>query len=138
MMGLRKELACLAIMFLILLLLETSSFPDRSARYGSFKTTGSTSQLTGPVQSHGGGLRGDKDEEGRDATFGDEKRKIYTGPNPLHNSSTEPTDVWYGSRPCPWRLQTSVPASSSFAKLNMSRMLDPCHDLHSRGLFLAW
>ncbi|KAJ6895976.1 hypothetical protein NC651_022262 [Populus alba x Populus x berolinensis] len=84
-MGLRKDqLACLALLFLILLLLETSSAPDRSARHGSFKTTGSTAQLTGPVKSHGGGLRGDRDEEG-DATLGDEKRKVYTGPNPLHN-----------------------------------------------------
>jgi len=83
-MGLRKELACLAVIFFILLLLETSSLPDRSARYGSSKNTGSTSQLMGPVKSHGGGLRGDKDEGG-DATLGDEKRKIFTGPNPLHN-----------------------------------------------------
>ncbi|KAL3611446.1 hypothetical protein D5086_002466 [Populus alba] len=66
--------------------IETSSLPDRySARYGSSKNTGSTSQLMmGPVKSHGGGLRGDKDEGG-DATLGDEKRKIFTGPNPLHN-----------------------------------------------------
>nr|TKS01825.1 hypothetical protein D5086_0000169320 [Populus alba] len=83
-MGLRKELACLALLFLILLLLETSSAHDRSARHGSFKTTGSSTQLTGPVKSHGGGLRGDRDKEG-DATLGDEKRKVYTGPNPLHN-----------------------------------------------------
>ncbi|KAJ6409277.1 hypothetical protein OIU84_008886 [Salix udensis] len=47
----------------------------------SFKTTGSATQLLGAVKSHGGG---DRDEEG-DATLGDEKRKIYTGPNPLHN-----------------------------------------------------
>ncbi|KAJ6310200.1 hypothetical protein OIU76_015015 [Salix suchowensis] len=84
-MGLRKELACLALLFLILLLLETSSVPDRSARYGSFKTTGSTTQLLGAVKSHGGG---DRDEEG-DATLGGEKRKIYTGPNPLHNRQHE-------------------------------------------------
>ncbi|KAG6792963.1 hypothetical protein POTOM_002130 [Populus tomentosa] len=85
-MSLRKELACLAVIFFILVLLETSSLPDRySARYGSSKNTGSTSQLMmGPVKSHGGGLRGDKDEGG-DATLGDEKRKIFTGPNPLHN-----------------------------------------------------
>ncbi|KAJ6302800.1 hypothetical protein OIU77_016820 [Salix suchowensis] len=50
------------------------------------KIKGSTSQLMGPVKSRGGGLRGGKDEGG-DATLGDEKRKIYTGPNPLHNSS---------------------------------------------------
>ncbi|KAG6762444.1 hypothetical protein POTOM_032944 [Populus tomentosa] len=84
-MGLRKELACLALLFLILLLLETSSAHDRSARHGSFKTTGSSTKLTGPVKSHGGGLRGDRDKEG-EATLGDEKRKVYTGPNPLHNS----------------------------------------------------
>lgn len=85
-MALRKELACLAVIFFILVLLETSSLPDRySARYGSSKNTGSTSQLImGPVKFHGGGLRGDKDEGG-DATLGDEKRKIFTGPNPLHN-----------------------------------------------------
>uniref|UniRef100_A0A6N2LXG3 Uncharacterized protein n=1 Tax=Salix viminalis TaxID=40686 RepID=A0A6N2LXG3_SALVM len=83
-MGLRKELACVAVLFFILLLVETSSLPYRSARYGSSKNKGSTAQLMGPVKSRGGGLRGDKDEGG-DATLGDEKRKIYTGPNPLHN-----------------------------------------------------
>ncbi|KAJ6424612.1 hypothetical protein OIU84_025399 [Salix udensis] len=83
-MGLRKELACVAVLFFILLLVETSSLPYRSARYGSSKNKGSSSQLMGPVKSRGGGLRGDEDEGG-DATLADEKRKIYTGPNPLHN-----------------------------------------------------
>ncbi|KAE8037302.1 hypothetical protein FH972_009902 [Carpinus fangiana] len=78
---LRKEFACFSILLLLLLLLQTSSSADGSARYGTFKT--------GSVKSNGGFGGGDhKDEDGHDhdpAVFGDDKRKVYTGPNPLHN-----------------------------------------------------
>ncbi|KAK9273003.1 hypothetical protein L1049_017810 [Liquidambar formosana] len=82
-MGLRKEFACfsLLLLLLMLLLLKTSSFSDGSARFGTFKT-GYGSELS-PVESNGGS-RGNGDEDG-DAVLVDEKRKIHTGPNPLHN-----------------------------------------------------
>ncbi|KAF2291947.1 hypothetical protein GH714_042289 [Hevea brasiliensis] len=55
------------------------------SRFGSFKT-GSASQFH-PVESHGGHGGDNKDHEDADDPVGlsDEKRKIYTGPNPLHN-----------------------------------------------------
>lgn len=77
---LRKEFACFSILLLLLLLLQTSSSADGSARYGAFKT--------GSVKSNGSFGGGDhKDEDGHhdQAVFGDDKRKVYTGPNPLHN-----------------------------------------------------
>ncbi|MBA0644954.1 hypothetical protein Gotri_011989 [Gossypium trilobum] len=39
-----------------------------------------------PVKSHGGFEANDDDDHGDEGEdFGDEKRKVYTGPNPLHN-----------------------------------------------------
>lgn len=38
----------------------------------------------GPTQGKEG-LRQNTGEGGNEDAFGDEKRKIYTGPNPLHN-----------------------------------------------------
>jgi hypothetical protein len=92
-MGLRKEFACFSILLLLLLLLQTStssSAANGSARYGAFKT-GSPSKLADDIKSNGhfGGGDHHKDEDGDHdhdhAVFGDEKRKVYTGPNPLHN-----------------------------------------------------
>ncbi|KAL4611459.1 hypothetical protein ACB092_08G124900 [Castanea dentata] len=80
-MGLKKGFACFSLLLLILLLLEISSSADGSATFGTFKT-GSASELSNA--KHKGGFGGDKDKGG-DAVFGDEKRKVYTGPNPLHN-----------------------------------------------------
>lgn len=85
-MGLRlKEFIFFALLIVLVLLLKSSAFPDGSARFGSFKT-GSASQFH-PVESHGG-FRGDNEdhEDGDDPVgLSDDKRKIYTGPNPLHN-----------------------------------------------------
>lgn len=84
-MGLRKEFACFSILLLLLLLLQTtSSSADGSARYGTFKTGSSSSKLTSDVKSNGS-FGGDDDHKDDHAVFGDEKRKVYTGPNPLHN-----------------------------------------------------
>lgn len=89
-MGLRKEFACFSILLLLLLLLQTtskSSAANGSARYGAFKT-GSASKLADDVKSNGsfgGGDRKDEDGDHDHAVFGDEKRKVHTGPNPLHN-----------------------------------------------------
>ncbi|KAB1215563.1 hypothetical protein CJ030_MR4G017903 [Morella rubra] len=82
-MGLmRKELVCLSLLLLVLLLLETPSSADGAAAFGTFKTgsppsTSSNAKPNGAFGRH-------KDEDG-DVVFGDDKRKVYTGPNPLHN-----------------------------------------------------
>ncbi|KAJ4848558.1 hypothetical protein Tsubulata_007857 [Turnera subulata] len=82
-MGFPKGLASLlAILLLLFLLLAISSTPDRSTAYGSFRTGPATHRL-GSRESHGGQERA-KNEDG-DAILGDEKRRVYTGPNPLHN-----------------------------------------------------
>lgn len=80
-MGLRTELACLSLLLLMLLQFETPCFAAGIGRFSRFKV-GSSSELN-PVKPHGG-FKGnaDKDSEG---IFGAEKRKVYTGPNPLHN-----------------------------------------------------
>ncbi|GKU93479.1 hypothetical protein SLEP1_g7071 [Rubroshorea leprosula] len=89
-MGLRKKVACFSLLLLVLLLLiEASESAARgsSARHGSFKTGNSAaSHEFSPIESNGvkGFERDHKGEDG-DAVFGDEKRKIHTGPNPLHN-----------------------------------------------------
>lgn len=81
-MGLRKEFACFSLLLLVLILLETSSSADGSATSGTFKP-GSASELS--KAKYNGVFGGDHKDEDGDAVFGDEKRKVYTGPNPLHN-----------------------------------------------------
>ncbi|KAG6682551.1 hypothetical protein I3842_13G148500 [Carya illinoinensis] len=82
-MGLRKELTCFSILLLVLLLLKISSSVDGSATFGTFKT-GSASKLRNEKSK--GAFGRDKDEDGDQShVFGDEKRRVYTGPNPLHN-----------------------------------------------------
>lgn len=95
-MGLR--LACFSVLLVVLvfLLLETSISADGSAKFGSFKTGSAASdhhhqqqqQLSSSSAESGAGfLRGDKSTENGadDSVFGDQKRRIHTGPNPLHN-----------------------------------------------------
>ncbi|KAI3419074.1 uncharacterized protein J3R85_013415 [Psidium guajava] len=82
-MGSGKELACFSLLFLLLLLLETSVTVDGSARFATFKTKPGPSGLS-PVKPDNASFRGARHEEG-DGPFGDEKRRVYTGPNPLHN-----------------------------------------------------
>lgn len=77
-MGLRKEVACW-VLLLMLLQVETSCLASGSGRFGRLKN-GSYSNFS-PVESKGG-FGGNEDGDG---AFGVEKRKIYTGPNPLHN-----------------------------------------------------
>ncbi|KAJ7960517.1 hydroxymethylglutaryl-CoA lyase, mitochondrial [Quillaja saponaria] len=63
--------------------LDTSSAADGSARFGGSKTE-SVSKFNPAEENRR--LGQDKDEDGdKKAVFDDEKRKIYTGPNPLHN-----------------------------------------------------
>ncbi|GLT41796.1 hypothetical protein SLA2020_158380 [Shorea laevis] len=88
-MGLRKKVACVSLLLLVLLLLEASDSAvyGSSASHESFKTGNSAaSHDFSPVESNStGGSEGHHKVEDGDAVFGDEKRKIHTGPNPLHN-----------------------------------------------------
>ncbi|XWS28352.1 hypothetical protein CRYUN_Cryun25bG0061100 [Craigia yunnanensis] len=69
---------------------STSTHNHGSASYGSFKpAVSASSQQFKRVQSHGAfepGSHAHKVKDGDDdEVFGDEKRKVQTGPNPLHN-----------------------------------------------------
>ena len=83
MMGVRKELACLSLLLLLMLLqLQSSCFAEGYGRFSGFKVgSGSGSEL-----KPSGAFKGnpDKDKDG-DEVFAAEKRRVYTGPNPLHN-----------------------------------------------------
>ncbi|KAL5743685.1 hypothetical protein ACOSQ2_026801 [Xanthoceras sorbifolium] len=88
-MGLRRsELACLSLLLLLLILsqLETSCCADHVngySRFSRFKGGSGSHHL--PVSSYGG-LKGNNNvDKNGDQIFGAEKRKVYTGPNPLHN-----------------------------------------------------
>lgn len=86
---LRRELACLSLLLLLLLLimslLET---PCYAVGYGKFSSVkgGSSSELrNNPAMSNSvGGLKRNANKDGNEI-FGADKRKVYTGPNPLHN-----------------------------------------------------
>lgn len=82
-MNLRRRLACLSILLLLLLLLlqfETPCYAGVDDKLNRFKA-GSGGGLSPNFQSQGQGKVGG----GGDGIFGAEKRKVYTGPNPLHN-----------------------------------------------------
>lgn len=67
---------------MLLLMAKTSSSSHGSTNSSSFRT-GSVSAVS-PVAA----FRGDGDGDGHEddhGIFDDDKRKIYTGPNPLHN-----------------------------------------------------
>ncbi|OMO81757.1 hypothetical protein COLO4_23432 [Corchorus olitorius] len=101
-MGLSKMFTCfyLLLLFFLLLLFQlessTTASPAHvhgSARHGSssFKPVSASSSSSSrhqfrPVESHGG-FQGDNHHQVQDGdeVFGDEKRKVHTGPNPLHN-----------------------------------------------------
>ncbi|XVE78976.1 hypothetical protein DITRI_Ditri14bG0021700 [Diplodiscus trichospermus] len=94
-MGLSKKFICFYLLLLLLFPLasSTSTHHDHeSARHGSFKPASVSSQQFKPAQSHGGFEAGNHDHKVKDGDgddddegFGDEKRKVHTGPNPLHN-----------------------------------------------------
>ena len=78
--------ACFSLLLLVFLFLfnfKTSSAADGSAKFQSFKS-GSMSKID-PAQHRGGFREQNSGKESSEAVLGDEKRKIYTGPNPLHN-----------------------------------------------------
>ncbi|CAK9188536.1 unnamed protein product [Ilex paraguariensis] len=82
-MGLRKEMACLFL--LLLMLLKLGNSPCFADGYGRFSRSkgGSGSDLS-PLKTHNG-LKGKGNKHEDDDIFGGDKRRVYTGPNPLHN-----------------------------------------------------
>lgn len=80
-MGLKTELACLSLLLLMLLQFETACFAEGYEKFGRFK--GGSGSVLGPVKAQSG-FKGNADKHD-DEVFGVEKRKVYTGPNPLHN-----------------------------------------------------
>ncbi|KAL2320641.1 hypothetical protein Fmac_029610 [Flemingia macrophylla] len=79
-----KNQKMIFLILLVLLLLSTtpSHAAARKSRFDRFSGSSSTSDEFKPSNFHGGSLEGNK--EGNEA-FGADKRKVYTGPNPLHN-----------------------------------------------------
>lgn len=84
-MGLWRNLACLSLLLLILFQLEAtkSSAEDHHGKFSSFKVGSVPS--TEAARAHKN-FRGNADKDSADdEIFGGDKRKVYTGPNPLHN-----------------------------------------------------
>ncbi|PSS15741.1 CLE22p like [Actinidia chinensis var. chinensis] len=88
--GIRKEVACLSLLLVLMLIdLETCScFAEGGHIYNEFKGGSDIShEMNSPIKTHKD-LRGNVDGGGGGGgggVFGAEKRKVYTGPNPLHN-----------------------------------------------------
>lgn len=64
------------------------SYNDRSVSAASSQQFRPTVQPHGGFEAAGNHVHKAKDGDGGDdddEVFGDEKRKVYTGPNPLHN-----------------------------------------------------
>ncbi|KAF9594131.1 hypothetical protein IFM89_028385 [Coptis chinensis] len=82
-MGVRKEMACLFLLLLIILHLETSCIAVTSGRFARLRGGHGSNKF--PIKSSRGviGRNGDKDDGG--GVFDVDKRRIHTGPNPLHN-----------------------------------------------------
>ncbi|KAG4906628.1 hypothetical protein AAZX31_20G038400 [Glycine max] len=82
------SLACFFVLLLVLLLLQLQSFStaattNESAKFQNFES-GSMPKPSS-FQEAKQGFRQNSGEGGSEAVLGEEKRKIYTGPNPLHN-----------------------------------------------------
>ncbi|OIW09448.1 hypothetical protein TanjilG_31167 [Lupinus angustifolius] len=75
-------------LFLLMLLLLSTTTPSsiaEKARFDRFKGDSSSSSVVKSSEFHVG-IQGTKaDKHGGDQVFGAEKRKVYAGPNPLHN-----------------------------------------------------
>ncbi|KAK7304888.1 hypothetical protein VNO77_42781 [Canavalia gladiata] len=80
------SLACFSLLLLLLLLLIQSFSTTTHNDYAKFQNfeTGSVSKPN-PIQAKQGSRENSGEGSGGEAVLGDEKRKIYTGPNPLHN-----------------------------------------------------
>ncbi|GMH20218.1 hypothetical protein Nepgr_022059 [Nepenthes gracilis] len=82
----KKPVVCLFFLLLVLLPLERPFFADGHGRFNKVRSGSSSTELR-RVKSHGFFFRGnaEKNAGGDDDMFDDDKRKINTGPNPLHN-----------------------------------------------------
>ncbi|AET00169.1 Clavata3/ESR (CLE) gene family member MtCLE21 [Medicago truncatula] len=83
MMRLMSLFCFLWFLLLVLFLFNTSFSAQEYAKSQNFRTK-SMSKFSPNFQAKGGS-RQNSGEEGNEDVLGDEKRKIYTGPNPLHN-----------------------------------------------------
>lgn len=84
------SLACFFVLLLVLLLLQLQSFSstttvttNESAKFQNFESGSMPKPSSFPEAKQG--FRQNSGEGGSEAVLGEEKRKIYTGPNPLHN-----------------------------------------------------
>ena len=93
-MGLKREelLACLSILLLIMSHLQTSCFAVGYGKFSRFKggrgwsaSSSDHNHLSTSANSNGVFRGKAHNNKGSDEIFGAEKRKVYTGPNPLHN-----------------------------------------------------
>ncbi|KAK7336439.1 hypothetical protein VNO77_16980 [Canavalia gladiata] len=78
----------LFLLLLVLLLLSTTT-PCKAAagnkvRFERFKGGSYASEFKSS-KFHGPGFQGNSEDKEGDQVFGADKRKVYTGPNPLHN-----------------------------------------------------
>ncbi|EOY08782.1 Uncharacterized protein TCM_023923 [Theobroma cacao] len=83
-MSLRKGLACLSLLLLMLLQFETPCFAGVYDHNHNRFRAGSGASLSPNFKSQGG-FKGSNTAKDGDDIFGAEQRKVYTGPNPLHN-----------------------------------------------------
>lgn len=76
-----KQLSCISLLLLLgLLLLLEASISDGSVGFGTLKASPSPASASGL-----GTLCRTNGSSPASAVFGDLKRRVYTGPNPLHN-----------------------------------------------------
>ena len=88
-MGRKTELACLLSLLLLVLLHLESSACFAEGYNGKYERFRSHHQLNNAKSQNGfkGNINAQdyNKKDGGDEVFGVEKRKVYTGPNPLHN-----------------------------------------------------
>ncbi|KAE9606272.1 hypothetical protein Lal_00024527 [Lupinus albus] len=79
------SLACCSVLLLLVMFMLKISFAatDESTKFQSIRAR--TMPKLNPSSQAKEGSRKNRDEEGSEKVIGDEKRRIYTGPNPLHN-----------------------------------------------------
>ncbi|EXC34953.1 hypothetical protein L484_014677 [Morus notabilis] len=89
----KKYLACLSLLLLMLLHFESNArfaegyIGKYSGRFRRSAMSFKSHDQLNPLKSQpkGGSFKGNFNAKDGDEVFGVEKRKIYTGPNPLHN-----------------------------------------------------
>ncbi|KMT15206.1 hypothetical protein BVRB_3g063170 [Beta vulgaris subsp. vulgaris] len=97
-MGLKKQqqLACLSLLLLIILIFKTPTFAVGYGRFNKFRSGFySSSEINHGKHQPGHkslsssssttNKAGNAEDQNGDDIFGADKRKIHTGPNPLHN-----------------------------------------------------